>query len=77
MVTTTRSRSGRYPVSFYHRVIDATALPKPCASLEDFFAVISTSEPPPIPSNAANLTPWTKSNFLAAHLPGEPGEGNR
>jgi hypothetical protein len=22
-------------------------------------------EPPPIPSNAANLTPWTKSNFLA------------
>ena len=23
------------------------------------------SEPPPIPSNAANLTPWTKSNFLA------------
>jgi serine/threonine protein kinase len=24
------------------------------------------TEPPPIPSNAANLTPWTKSNFLAA-----------
>jgi hypothetical protein len=23
-------------------------------------------EPPPIPSNAANLIPWTKSNFLAA-----------
>ena len=23
------------------------------------------AEPPPIPSNAANLTPWTKSNFLA------------
>ena len=22
-------------------------------------------EPPPIPSNEANLTPWTKSNFLA------------
>jgi hypothetical protein len=22
-------------------------------------------EPPPVPSNAANLTPWTKSNFLA------------
>jgi hypothetical protein len=22
-------------------------------------------EPPPILSNAANLTPWTKSNFLA------------
>jgi hypothetical protein len=25
-------------------------------------------EPPPIPSNAANLTPWTKSNFLAAEI---------
>ena len=24
------------------------------------------AEPPPIPSNAAHLTPWTKSNFLAA-----------
>ncbi|MDB4729918.1 tetratricopeptide repeat protein [bacterium] len=23
------------------------------------------AEPPPTPSNAANLTPWTKSNFLA------------
>ena len=23
------------------------------------------AEPPPIPSNAANLPPWTKSNFLA------------
>jgi hypothetical protein len=23
------------------------------------------AEPPPIPSNEANLTPWTKSNFLA------------
>jgi len=35
------------------------------------------AEPPPIPSNAANLTPWTKGNFLAGHLPGAPGEGNR
>jgi hypothetical protein len=26
------------------------------------------AEPPPIPSNAAHLTPWTKSNFLAADL---------
>jgi len=26
---------------------------------------LSLIEPPPIPSNAANLTPWTKSNFLA------------
>ncbi len=26
------------------------------------------TEPPPIPSNAANLTPWTKSNFLAVGL---------
>ena len=25
-------------------------------------------EPPPIPSNEANLTPWTKSNFLAVSL---------
>ena len=25
-------------------------------------------EPPPIPSNATNLTPWTKSNFLAAAI---------
>ena len=25
------------------------------------------TEPPPIPSNAANLTPWTKSNFLAVN----------
>ena len=25
-------------------------------------------EPPPIPSNAANLTPWTKSNFLAVNF---------
>jgi len=25
--------------------------------------------PPPIPSNAANLTPWTKSNFLAVTRP--------
>jgi len=32
------------------------------------------SEPPPIPSNAANLTPWTKSNFLAVgnKAPDEP-----
>ena len=28
---------------------------------------IDGTEPPPIPSNAANLTPWTKSNFLAAN----------
>jgi hypothetical protein len=40
-------------------------------------AIDRQTEPPPIPSNAANLTPWTKSNFLAAHLPGAPGEGNR
>ena len=25
------------------------------------------AEPPPIPSNAAHLTPWTKSNFLAVN----------
>ena len=25
------------------------------------------TEPPPIPSNEANLTPWTKSNFLAVN----------
>ena len=29
-------------------------------------------EPPPIPSNAANLTPWTKSNVLAVTR--EPGK---
>ena len=28
----------------------------------------SSAEPPPIPSNAVNLTPWTKSNFLAVNL---------
>jgi len=26
------------------------------------------AEPPPIPSNAANLPPWTKSNFLAVYF---------
>ena len=31
--------------------------------------VLGKAEPPPIPSNAANLTPWTKSNFLAVPLP--------
>ena len=25
---------------------------------------LELTEPPPIPINAANLTPWTKSNFL-------------
>ena len=27
-----------------------------------------SNEPPHIPSNAANLTPWTKSNFLAVRI---------
>jgi hypothetical protein len=31
-----------------------------------------SSCPPPIPSNAVNLTPWTKSNFLAVELSGHP-----
>ncbi len=30
-----------------------------------------SSSYPPIPSNAANLTPWTKSNFLAVTHIGE------
>ena len=34
-------------------------------SLDGNSSVNHRAEPPPIPSNAANLTPWTKSNFLA------------
>ena len=30
---------------------------------------MAVAEPPPIPSNAANLTPWTKSNFLGCEFP--------
>ena len=31
----------------------------------DFSPEDGDVEPPPIPSNEANLTPWTKSNFLS------------
>ena len=38
--------------------------------------VCALNEPPPIPSNAANLTPWTKSNFLAVSRRSSSLSGN-
>ncbi|MDB2347892.1 hypothetical protein N9V84_08355, partial [Verrucomicrobiales bacterium] len=37
----------------------------PAVLADPAIRAIALAEPPPIPSNEANLTPWTKSNFLA------------